>query len=155
MDYERKTFKLSTKFFDNRKTQLILGMEDGSKYIVIWLKMLALAGQRDSNGALYVTDDVPYTPDELSTVLREPVETIVKALYLFKKYSMVLISDDGVITIKNWDKYQNPEEDEYDEASVIEPGYASSAVTVCVDSTGVAVLPKVVIMRNEIDDKRR
>lgn len=115
MDYEQRTFKLSTKFFDNRKTQIILGMENGATYIVVWLKLLALAGQGDFHGSLYVTKDVPYTPDELSSVLRVPVDDIVKALYLFKKYSMILITDDGVITIKNWDKYQNPEEEEYDE----------------------------------------
>ena len=115
MDYEQRTFKLSTKFFDNRKTQIILGMENGSTYIVVWLKLLALAGQGDFHGSLYVTKDVPYTPDELSSVLRVPVDDIVKALYIFKKYSMILITDDGIITIKNWDKYQNPEEDECDD----------------------------------------
>ena len=115
MDYSQKTFKLSTKFFDNRKTQILLGMENGSTYIVIWLKLLSIAGQNDYHGSLYITDDVPYTPDELSSVLRVPVDEIEKALCLFKKYSMILISDDGVITIKNWDKYQNPEDSEYDE----------------------------------------
>lgn len=108
----RKAFKLSTKFFDNRKTKIILDMENGSKMVVIWLKLLALAGQNDFNGALYITDDIPYTPNELSNVLHEQVEDILKALYVFEKYSMILVDDEGVITIKNWEKYQNEDEDE-------------------------------------------
>ena len=114
----RKAFKLSTKFFDNRKTKIILDMENGSKMVVIWLKLLALAGQNDFNGALYITDDIPYTPNELSNVLHEQVEDILKALYVFEKYSMILVDDDGVITIKNWEKYQNEDEGEYYEEYV-------------------------------------
>lgn len=61
---------------------------------------------------------------------------------------------DAARVEKFWINGHNTD-DEYEEASVIEPRCASVAVTDYVDSTGVAVLPKVVIMRNERDDKRK
>ena len=45
-----KWIKLATDIFDNRKIKLIERMPDGDSLIVIWLKLLCLAGTVNDSG---------------------------------------------------------------------------------------------------------
>lgn len=103
-----KWIKLSTDIFDNRKIKLIESMPDGDALVVIWLKLLILAGVINEGGCIYFTKDIPYTEELLSTQFNRPINTIRLALQTFQQFEMIEIVND-LIMVSNWEKYQNIE----------------------------------------------
>src|SRR5574344_1567762 len=105
---EIKWIKLCVDVFDNRKIKQIEKMPDGSKIIVIWLKLLCLAGDINDNGLIYFTKEIPYTDDMLSIAFDVEKPVLNLALKTFIAFSMIKIIDD-IIQVSNWEKYQNIE----------------------------------------------
>ena len=105
---EVKWIKITTDIFDNRKIKMLEAMPDGDTILVIWLKLLALAGTTNDNGLVYFTKDMPYTPQMLATAFNRPITTIELALKTFQEFGMIDIFDD-IIQVSNWMKYQNVE----------------------------------------------
>lgn len=105
---EVKWIKICTDIFNNRKIKQIESLPNGDSLIVIWFKLLCLAGDTNNNGAIYMTKEIPYTDQMLSTAFNRPLSTIKLALETFKRFGMIEIIDE-VIYISNWEKYQNVE----------------------------------------------
>ena len=105
---EVKWIKLATNVFNNRKIRLIESMPDGDSIIVIWFKLLMLAGEINDDGNIYFTKELAYTDQMLSTVFDRPIATIQLSLKTFEKFGMIEIIDN-IIHISNWEKYQNVE----------------------------------------------
>lgn len=105
---EVKWIKLATDIFDNRKIKQIEKMPDGDAIIVIWLKLLILAGDVNDGGAVYFTRDIPYTDQLLATQFDRPLAVVQFALKTFERFNMIQIVDD-LILVSNWEKYQNVE----------------------------------------------
>ena len=103
-----KWIKLSTDLFDNRKIKAIESLPDGDALIVIWLKLLVLAGNVNDGGYVYFTKEIPYTDQLLSTQFNRPLATVQVALQTFQQFGMIEILDD-MIYVSNWEKYQNAE----------------------------------------------
>ena len=103
---EVKWIKLSTNLFDNRKIRQIESMPDGDSLLVIWLKLLVLAGEVNDGGLVYFTSNIPYTDQLLATQFNRPISTVQMALNLFQQFGMIEIVDD-LIKISNWEKYQS------------------------------------------------
>lgn len=103
---EVKWIKIATDIFDNQKIKVIESMPEGDAIIVIWFKILMLAGNVNDGGNVYFTKDIPYTEQMLSTVFNRPLTTIQLALNTFEKFGMIEIVDD-IIQVSNWEKYQN------------------------------------------------
>ena len=103
-----KWIKLSTDIFSNRKIVQIESMPEGDALIVIWLKLLILAGQTNADGMVWFTSTIPYTEQMLATAFGRPMSTIQLALKTFSAFGMIEIVDD-FIRIPNWEKYQNVE----------------------------------------------
>lgn len=106
---EIKWIKLSTDIFNNRKIRQLEQMPDGDALIVIWLKLLTLAGNVNDGGLIYFTHDIPYTEQLLATQFNKSPTLIQLALSTFEKFEMIEIIDD-MIHVSNWEKYQNVEE---------------------------------------------
>ena len=100
--------KISTDMFNNRKIRQIEYMTDGDAIIIIWMKLLILAGELNDGGKIYLTEEKPYTEELLSVQLGKPREIVALALRTFEAYGMIDIKD-GFISISNWEKYQNIE----------------------------------------------
>ena len=98
--------KITTDIFDDEKICLIDALPDPDAILVIWFKILTLAGKHNSNGLLMMTDKVHYTDEMLATIFRRPLNTVRMALGVFEQFGMVEIID-GVITLPNWEKHQN------------------------------------------------
>ena len=98
--------KLSTGVFDNRKIKQIEAMPEGDAILVIWFKLLVLAGKTNDSGMIYFTDDIPYTEEMLSTEFGKPLTVVRLALNTFMKFGMIEIIDD-VFRLSGWDKYQS------------------------------------------------
>lgn len=103
---EVKWIKLSSNIFDNTKIKQIEVLPDGDTIIVIWVKLLCLAGNINDNGFVYLTKEIPYTDQMLATQFNRPLTTVQLALNIFKQYGMIDIIDD-ILYISNWEKYQN------------------------------------------------
>ncbi len=103
-----KWIKIDTALFDNRKIKQIRTLPDGDSLIVIWLQLLCLGGAVNDYGRIYLTNEIPYTDQMLSSAFGEPLPTIQMALDVFQKFGMIEIVDD-IILISNWEKYQSIE----------------------------------------------
>lgn len=103
---EIKWIKITTDIFDDEKICLIDALPDHDAILVIWFKILALAGKHNRNGLLMMSDKVHYTDEMLATIFRRPLNTVRMALGIFEQFGMVEIID-GIIALPNWEKHQN------------------------------------------------
>ena len=103
-----KWIKLQTDIFDNRKIRQIEHLPDGDSLIVIWLKILVLAGATNDNGNIYFTPEIPYTDQLLATEFNRPLSTVQFALQTFERFGMIEIINE-IIHVSNWERYQNIE----------------------------------------------
>ena len=104
---EVKWIKVSTEMFsNNRKIKQIEVMPEGDAILVIWLKLLLLAGNINDGGAIYLTPEIPYTDEMLANELRRPLNTVRLALNTFQHFGMIEIVDD-ILHLSSWEKYQS------------------------------------------------
>ena len=105
---EVKWIKIATDLFDDEKIMLLEAMPDGDSIIVIWFKLLTLAGKQNNSGVFMFSDRIPYTEEMLATIFRRPLATVRLALNTFEQFGMIEIVED-TITIPNWEKHQSLE----------------------------------------------
>lgn len=105
---EVKWIKIATDIFDDEKILLIEGLPKADSILVIWFKLLSLAGKQNNSGVFILGDNIPYTPKMLATIFRRKESTVKLALQTFEKFGMIEVID-GVITVPNWSKHQNLE----------------------------------------------
>lgn len=103
---EVKWIKIVPDVFDDDKIKLIENMPDGDSIIVVWFKLLCLAGKQNRDGFLMLNDKIAYTEEMLSTIFRRPISTVRFALKTFEQFDMINIID-GAVCITNWEKHQN------------------------------------------------
>ena len=103
-----KWIKITTDIFDDEKILLIESMPDADAIIVIWFKLLCLAGKQNNSGVFMLNDTIPYTEDMLASIFRRKPATVKMALEIFERFDMIEVID-GVITIPKWGKHQSLE----------------------------------------------
>ena len=101
-----KWIKITTDIFNDEKMMLIDSMPDSDTLIVIWFKLLSLAGKSNNGGLVMISDKVPYTEEMLATIFRRKLTVVRLALKTFKEFGMIEIVDQKIL-IKNWEKHQN------------------------------------------------
>ena len=102
-----KWIKVSTSMFEsNRKIKQIETMPEGDTILVIWLKLLLLAGNVNDRGAIYITPEIPYTDEMLANELRRPITVVRMALSLFETFGMIEYKNN-VFYLSSWEKYQS------------------------------------------------
>lgn len=104
-----KWIKITTDIFNNEKLILIDTLPERDAINVIWFKLLVLAGSKNDSGNIKVMDQMPYTDEMLATVFRRPVNTVRFALKILQQFKMIEVLEDKVISVINWEKYQNIE----------------------------------------------
>ena len=100
-----KWIKIVTDIFDDEKIKMIEALPSADSIIVIWFKLLCLAGQSNNSGVFMMNNKIAYTDEMLAAIFRRDVSTVRLAITTFQNYGMVEVVDD-VLTIPNWDKYQ-------------------------------------------------
>lgn len=100
-----KWIKITTDIFDDEKILLIESLPDAYAIIVVWFKLLCLAGKQNNSG-VFMMGQIAYTDKMLATIFRMKESTVTMALQTFEQFGMVEIID-GVITIPNWNKHQS------------------------------------------------
>lgn len=92
--------------FEDEKIRFIESMPDKDTLIVIWVKLLTLAGKSNTGGYILLTDTIPYTEEMLANQFNRPIATIRMAISLFQKLQMLETTDKGFF-LTNWEKHQN------------------------------------------------
>jgi len=92
---EVKWIKIVTNIFDDEKIRYIEKLPDGNSMIVLWFKILCLAGKSNSDGFLMLTDKIAYT-DEMLTAIFGCSTNLLKVSLNFKAYpSMAALLNGG------------------------------------------------------------
>lgn len=108
---EVKWIKITTGIFDNKKMKQIDAMPDADAVMVIWFKLLCLAGAANEQGYLLLTDSLAYNEEMLANEFRRPVNTVRFAISAFEKLGMIELDtvpeNQKILRVKNWEKYQN------------------------------------------------
>lgn len=100
-----KWIKIVTDIFDDEKMLLIESLPSADSIIVVWFKLLCLAGKNNNSGVFMLNERIAYTDEMLATIFRKDVNTVRFALKTFADFGMIEIIDN-VITIPNWGKHQ-------------------------------------------------
>lgn len=100
-----KWIKIVTDIFDNEKIMLIESLPEADTIIVLWFKLLCLAGKQNNDGVFTLNDRIPYTEEMFSAIFRRPTATVKLALQTFQNFGMIEIVNN-VVTIPNWNKHQ-------------------------------------------------
>jgi predicted phage replisome organizer len=101
-----KWIKITTDIFDDEKILLIEAMPSADSIIVIWFKLLALAGKQNNDGVFMMSHRIAYTDEMLANELRRPLTTVRMALNVFQQFGMIEIVDD-ILLLSAWEKYQS------------------------------------------------
>jgi len=106
---EIKWIKITSYMFEDEKIRLIDAMTNGVMVIYVWLRLLVQAGKINANGYIYLTENIPYTEEMLSTLFCKSLESIKFALKILCDFQMIEVDSKNIIKILNWDKHQNIE----------------------------------------------
>ena len=101
--------KIITRIFEDAKIIALEQLPDGYGVLIIWFKLLTLAGEQNRGGSIYFTDNVPFTAELLAAKWRCKSALVQMALTAFQKFGMIGIDEEGTIWILDWSKYQNEE----------------------------------------------
>ncbi|EJN93098.1 phage replisome organizer N-terminal domain-containing protein [Oenococcus oeni] len=99
--------KLKTTMFDDEKIRLIQSVPESDSILIIWIRLLVLAGKTNDDGLIYIQRNMPYTDEMLATLFNKPLNVVRLAITTLNKFNMIDIGQDGVIAITNWEKHQN------------------------------------------------
>ena len=102
---EVKWIKIVTDVFDDEKILMIESLPEADSIIVIWFKLLCLAGKQNNCG-VFQMGRMAYTDEMFATIFRRPLNTVRLALEAFERYGMIEIINNTV-TIPNWGKHQS------------------------------------------------
>ena len=72
----------------------------------IWIQLLTLAGTSIQGGKIMMSENTPMTVKDLATITHKSCKKIQNILDKLIHFEM-LICEDNIYKIKNWDKYQS------------------------------------------------
>lgn len=100
--------KLRVDTFDDEKIKIIQSMPESDAILVIWIRIIALAGKCNAKGLVLIEDEFPYSDEMLATIFNKPLATVRLALGTFEKFRMIERTEKGIY-ISNFEKHQNTE----------------------------------------------
>lgn len=149
---EIKWIKLKTDMFNDDKIKLIQALPSGDAIIVIWLRMLILAGISNADGYLMVSENLPYTEEMLEVVFGKPLSIIRLALNTFKSFGMLEENNEGffitdfaenqsdkMADIREYNRIKKAESREKAKMKLLEMGHDNSTSTCQSDNKAVSM----------------
>ena len=98
--------KINVDMFDDEKIRIIQSMPEGDALLVIWIKLITLAGKTNDNGYIYIADNIPYTEEMLAIIMNKPLLTIRLAIETFTNLQMIDTDTKGIYLV-NFEKHQS------------------------------------------------
>lgn len=97
--------KLKTDFFESDAIDFLLSQEDGCKYVTLYIKLCTMASNTDGVLASKVGDMmIPYTVDKIARDTKFfSADTVRAALELFQNLRLIVVSDNNVMKIANYE----------------------------------------------------
>ena len=86
--------------------QLPLQESDGDTFFRVWIQLLTLAGTSMQGGRIMMSENTPITVENLATITHKSCKKIQNILDKLIHLEMI-ICEDNIYQIKNWDKYQS------------------------------------------------
>lgn len=105
---EVKWIKITTDMFEDEKIDFIQSLPEADAMLIIWVRLLAMAGKCNRGGYIYLTESIPYTDDMLAHKFKKPLNIVKLALQTFIRLEMIEATDKGLYVV-NWNKHQNVE----------------------------------------------
>ena len=106
---EVQWIKIYIDMFDKRKIKKVRRLPAGNDLLLIWIMLLAMAGKCNAGGHIFITENIPFTEEDLADELDFEVNTIRLALKAFEELNMITTTPEGFINILGWEEYQNIE----------------------------------------------
>lgn len=103
-----KWIKITTDMFEDEKIDFISTLPEADAIIVIWIRLLALAGKCNAGGYVLLTEKIPYTEEMLAHKFKKPISVVRLALETFRRLEM-LEMENNIMFLPNWEKHQNVE----------------------------------------------
>lgn len=98
--------KVFTNIFANPKMQLLLKERDGDMFFRIWIQLLVIAEISMQGGKIMMSENIPMTVEDLAKITHKSNKKIQNILDKLIHFEMI-IYEDNIYRIKNWDKYQS------------------------------------------------
>ena len=106
--YKLQWLKIDANLFANRKIQILLKEPDGDTYIRVWIQLLIIAMECNKEGNLVIGENKPMTIEYFSKIMGKSYEKMKKIIGKFLELEMIILENE-VYKIKNWNKYQSIE----------------------------------------------
>lgn len=106
--YNLQWLKLEIKIFSNRKIQILLKEQDGDTYFRVWIQLITIAMECNSDGKLVIGKNTPMTIENFSKIMGKSKKKVEKIIKKFQELNMLIV-EEGAYKIKNWNKYQRIE----------------------------------------------
>ncbi len=106
--YNLQWLKLEIKIFSNRKMQILLKEQDGDTYFRVWIQLITIAMECNSDGKLVIGKNTPMTIENFSKIMGKSKKKVEKIIKKFQELNMLIV-EEGAYKIKNWSKYQSVE----------------------------------------------
>ena len=106
--YKLQWLKIDENLFANRKIQILLKEPDGDTYIRVWIQLLIIAMECNKEGNLVIGENKPMTIEYFSKIMGKSFEKMEEIIKKFLELEMVILENE-VYKIKNWNKYQSVE----------------------------------------------
>lgn len=108
MAYDR-WIQVKAHMFEDSKLKIINSMEQRDLINYVWLRSMLLAGVSNRNGYLYINDNIPYTLKTLAIEFGRTLEEIKLSYKVLRSLEMIVVTEEGIYKIKNWERHQNTE----------------------------------------------
>ena len=140
--YKLQWLKIDANLFANRKIQILLKEPDGDTYIRVWIQLLIIAMECNKEGNLVIGESKPMTIEYFSKIMGKSFEKMEEIIKKFLELEMIILENE-VYKIKNWNKYQSIEtyekykeqgrlrQQRYREKLKSENGKSNVTVTLC------------------------
>ena len=140
--YKLQWLKIDANLFANRKIQILLKEPDGDTYIRVWIQLLIIAMECNKEGNLVIGDNKPMTIEYFSKIMGKSYEKMERIIGKFLELEMIILENE-VYKIKNWNKYQSIEtyekykeqgrlrQQRYREKLKCENGKSNVTITLC------------------------
>lgn len=103
-----KWIKITTDMFEDEKIEFITSLPEADSILIIWIRILTLAGKCNSDGYIMLTEKIAYTEEMLAHKFRKPTNVVRLALQTFQNLGMLEVTEKGLF-LSNWEKHQNIE----------------------------------------------
>lgn len=94
--------KLRTDMFTDEKILLI---EPNDSTLIVWVKLLCMAGKTENDGVFLIGNKKPHTAATIAKVIGRPEKKVREALEELEAFGLIE-KVNGVVTIPNWGKHQ-------------------------------------------------